>query len=156
MRASVFTLEGIIPFGFESRTNFDASQSLTVTRSDNFTTKPPAVDDDIWKRPAPNFKAQAHASKPPKRNSRDSMCPWKYGTIPGKREQVRRPRVTVLPHVLNPKTEEGGRFLTRFSVLDSYDAKMLMAKELTNKADEYKDPKLHDHRAVSEKYNCTR
>ena len=120
-----------------------------MTRSDNFAPKPPPVDDDIWKRPAPNFKAQAHASKPPKRDSRDSMCPWKYGTFLGKREQVRLPRVTVLPHVLNPKAPDEGRFLTRFNVLDSYDAKKVMAKELTNNAGEYLDPKAHDHRAVS-------
>lgn len=74
------------------------------------------------------------------------MCPWKYGTIPGQREIIKRPTITVLPHILNPKSPDGGRFLTRFNIPDSYEAKVTMAQELTNKAGEYEDPKPHDHR----------
>ena len=120
-----------------------------MSRSENFALKPPPKDDDIWKRPPPNFKAQGHASKPPKRNSRDSMCPWKYGTIPGKREVIKRPQITVLPHILNPQSPEGVRFHTRFNIPDSYQAKVVMAQELVNNCGEYSNPKPHDHRAVS-------
>lgn len=143
--SSVMSL-GIIPFGFEARTSYDASESLALTRSENFHIKPKPVDNDIWKRPPPNFRAQNFASHPPKRNSRDSMQPWKYGTIPGKREIIKRPKVTILPHILNPKTPEGTRFHTQFNIPDSYDGKVEMARELTNKADPYENPKPHDFR----------
>lgn len=147
--ASSITSLGIIPFGFESRTSYDASEALTLSRSENFRLPPPVVDDDIWKRPPPNFRAQNFASHPPKRNSRESMQPWKYGTIPGQRQFVKRPKITVLPHILNPKPQEDRRFHTRFNIPDSYDSKMEMARELMNKAEPYENPKPFDSRDVS-------
>ena len=146
--ASSITSLGLIPFGFDSRTGFDAFQTLTLTRSENFELKPPPIDNDIWKRPPPDFRPQNFAPKPPKRNSRDAMKPCRYGTIPGKREIYKRPRITVLPHILNPKSPEGTRFHTRFNIPDSYEAKLKMAQELTNKTEQYKNPQLHDFRQV--------
>ena len=45
-------------FGFDAKTAFVAAQNLGKTRSDTFRLTPPPPDDDIWKRPAPDFRPQ--------------------------------------------------------------------------------------------------
>ncbi|PAA63402.1 hypothetical protein BOX15_Mlig032252g1 [Macrostomum lignano] len=68
----------LLPFGFEERVNFDARQELQKTRSKHFSVPPPVPDDDIWRRPPPDFRPQAWEPRPPKRNSRDAVQPWRY------------------------------------------------------------------------------
>ena len=87
---------GANPFGFQSKTSFDATKELQKYRSATFTLPPSIVDDDIWKRSAPDFRPQRYAPKPAKRNSRDAMQPWKYGTIPGQKVPVIRDNQVIM------------------------------------------------------------
>ena len=141
----------INPFGFDSKTSYDATEALLQCRSDGFELPEPEVDDDIWKRPPPDFRPQCYAPNPPKRNSREAMKPWNYGTIPGKREIVKRQKGTVrLPHLLQEQTDEKARFVTDgFDIPDSYQARLMFAKEGMNKPGPFIDPKHHDFRGVS-------
>ena len=70
-------------FTFASQSRFNASQDLVLTRSDSYVIRKPLKEDNIWTRPPPDFRPQQYLPKPPKRNSRESMQPWKYGTFPG-------------------------------------------------------------------------
>lgn len=70
-------------FTFATQGRFNAGQDLVLTRSDSYVIRKPPKEDDIWTRPPPDFRPQQYLPKPPKRNSRESMQPWKYGTFPG-------------------------------------------------------------------------
>ena len=142
---------GFVPFGFNSKTNYDANETLIQIRSDTFVRKPDPVDDDIWKRPPPDFRPQKFAPNPPKRNTQASQRPWLYGTIPGQREITKRPRRTVIPHLLKPKeTDEKEKIVTLFHIDRPFTAKKKFVREGMNKAGEYDNPKPHDFRGVSQ------
>ena len=136
------------PFGFEKRTAFDAAKDLLKSRSDSFLLPSPATDDDPWKRAAPDFRPQVYAPKPPKRNSRDAVQPWKYGTIPGEYKFVRRPCTVTLPHVLNPRPPRDQPIVTHFDIPDAAEARMMIVKEGMFPAEPYVMPKPHDFRGV--------
>ena len=138
-----------IPFGFEAKTSYDASETLLHNRSEKFKVKPLPPDDDIWKRPPPDFRPQNFAPKPPKRNSRESQQPWKYGTFPG-HTSVKSPKVVRLPYILQPQPPKDTPFVTQFpDIPGSYEAKVEAAKEGFFKPGPYQPPVPHDFRGVS-------
>ncbi|KAK3589017.1 hypothetical protein CHS0354_007963 [Potamilus streckersoni] len=137
---------GIVPFGFHSRTNYDANETLIQFRSDNFTKKEMVVFENIWKRPPPDFRPQKFAPNPPKRNSIEANQPWRYGTILGKRESIKRPRTKVIPRVLQPPKEEEKTMTTRFRIMRPFTAKKKFVTEGMYAAGEYHMPKPHDFR----------
>ena len=47
---------GIVQFGFHAKTSHDADEALLQTRSENYRVPPPRPDNDIWKRPPPDFR----------------------------------------------------------------------------------------------------
>jgi hypothetical protein len=148
--ASSFTY---VPFGFTSKTQYDANESLIQIRSENFSKVEPEKDNDIWKRPPPDFRPQIFAPKPPKRNSRESMKPENYGTYPGKNKPVKRPERTVIPHMLRPKKPDEGRMILRYHIDRPFTAKKKFVTEGMYKAGEYMNPKPHDFRGVSRLYS---
>ena len=78
------------------------------------------------------------------------MEPWKYGTIPGQRAIYKRPKKTLLPHLLLPPQSEKRRFVTEgFDIPDAFTAKTMFARDGMNKPEMYALPKPHDFRAVS-------
>ncbi|ELT99161.1 hypothetical protein CAPTEDRAFT_197220, partial [Capitella teleta] len=139
---------GMLPFGFHSKTQHDASESLLNTRCKHFLPKQPIPDNDIWKKPPPDFRPQNFAPRPPKRNSRDSQQPWRYGTLPGEGKMTKRPKRPVhLPHILQPKTDSVTQFVTHFrDIPDAYAAKLQASKSAINDAGEYTGPQIHDFR----------
>ena len=143
---------GVKPFGFESRTSHDATEGLTINRSQNFVPFIPEIDDNIWKRPPPDFRPQCFAPRPPKRNSRDSMKPWLYKSESDDvyEEYVRKQKDRVtLPHIARSRTlDEEEPFVTRFKLLDSHGAKLVYPREGMYKPGPYKMPKPHDFRGV--------
>ncbi len=108
------------PFSFDGKTSFNAREDLSRTRSLNFHIRPAPIDDDVWKIPPPDFRPQNSAPKPPKRNSRESMQPWKYGTHPGHNERnTKQDKVFLLHSLQLPSKKEERRdepveFVTRF------------------------------------------
>lgn len=137
---------GLIPFGFQSKTNYDANESLIQIRSESFQKHTPVQEEDIWKRPPPDFRPQIFAPKPPKRNSRESQKPWLYGTIPGQRESVKRVRPKVIPHLLKPKTEENKGLVTYFHIDRPFTAKKKFVREGMYEKGEFVNPAPHDFR----------
>lgn len=137
---------GLIPFGFQSKTNYDANESLIQIRSESFQKHAPVQEEDIWKRPPPDFRPQIFAPKPPKRNSRESQQPWLYGTIPGQRESVKRVRPKVIPHLLKPKTEENKGLVTYFHIDRPFTAKKKFVREGMYEKGEFVNPAPHDFR----------
>lgn len=140
---------GIVPFGFHSKTQYDANESLIQIRSEKYEPLDPEKDNDIWKRPPPDFRPQIFAPKPPKRNSRDSMQPWRYGTFPGQREIFKRERQKVIPHILIPRKEEKARFETMARMMRPFTAKKKFVSEGMYKPGAFEDLKEHDFRGVS-------
>ena len=139
---------GMVPFGFHSKTNYDANESLIQIRSDNFTKNIPLKEDDIWKRPPPDFRPQIFAPKPPKRNTQDSQMPWLYGTIPGQREIIKRERPKVIPHLLQTKDKDNKGLVTYFHIDRPFTAKKKFVREGMNEPGEYVNPTPHDYRGV--------
>lgn len=144
--ASSFTY---VPFGFTSKTQYDANESLIQIRSENYSKVEPEKDNDIWKRPPPDFRPQIFAPKPPKRNSRESMKPENFGTYPGTNKPVKRPERTVIPHMLRPKKPDEGRMILRYHIDRPFTAKKKFVTEGMYKAGEFVNPKPHDFRGVS-------
>ncbi|XP_006822125.1 uncharacterized protein LOC100374336 [Saccoglossus kowalevskii] len=135
------------PFGFNNKTNFAALENLVLTRSDSYILRKPPPDDNVWKRPAPDFRPQVWAPSPPKRNTQDSMKPCKYGTYPGDYlKRPRKPRAQVLPHLLLPERAASPQIVTRFRIPDPYEAKLLYVKHGVYPKGQYKMPKPHDFR----------
>ena len=97
-------------FAFEKKSNYDATNELIRLRDSNFRIRPPSKDDDIWKRPPPDFRPQCFEPKPPKRNSREAMKPWKYDTEGEKDDPLetsgKRQEKLALPELLKPKVAE--------------------------------------------------
>lgn len=137
---------GLMPFGFPAKTNYDANESLIQIRSENFEKKVVEKEEDIWKRPPPDFRRQCYAPKPPRRNAVESMRPWLYGTIPGQREIIKRPRRKVIPHLLQPQREEEKKFETYYHIDRPFTAKKKSVIEGMYEAGEYENPKPHDFR----------
>lgn len=139
---------GLIPFGFHSKTNYDANESLIQIRSDNFIKKVEEKEEDVWTRPPPDFRPQKFAPQPPKRNSRESQRPWLYGTIPGQRESVKRERTKVVPHLLKPKVKEDKGLVTLFHTDRPFTAKKKFVREGMYPKEQYENPMPHDYRGV--------
>lgn len=137
-----------VPFGFTSKTQYDANESLIQIRSENFSKLVPEKDNDIWKRPPPDFRPQVFAPKPPKRNSREAMRPENYGTFPGKHVTVKRPVRNVIPHMLRPAKPDEGRMSLRFHIDRPFTAKKRFVREGMYKAGQFKNPQPHDFRGV--------
>lgn len=135
-----------VPFGFTSKTQYDANESLIQIRSENFSKLVPEKDNDIWKRPPPDFRPQVFAPKPPKRNSREAMRPENYGTFPGKHVTVKRPVRNVIPHMLRPAKPDEGRMSLRFHIDRPFTAKKKFVREGMYKAGQFKNPQPHDFR----------
>ena len=47
---------GLVQFGFHAKTSHDADEALLQTRSENYKAPPPTIDNDVWKRPPPDFR----------------------------------------------------------------------------------------------------
>ncbi|XP_072021348.1 putative uncharacterized protein C7orf78 [Amphiura filiformis] len=134
-------------FSFPGKSKFKAGQDLLLTRSDSYTIRKPHQEDDIWRRPPPNFCPQSYAAKPPKRNSQESMKPWKYGTYPGHyKNRMKKEKVVSLPKALQPERPKSTKLVNRFKILDSFEAKCLFVSEGMHQKEKYANPKQHDFR----------
>ncbi|KAK3765699.1 hypothetical protein RRG08_026175 [Elysia crispata] len=137
---------GIVQFGFHAKTSYDADEALLQTRSENFKLQAGEKDRDIWKRPPPDFRYVVYDPNPPKRNTVDSMQPWKFGTIPGQREIVKKNKEDGrLPRLFDQKQKEP-EIITRFHIDRPFTAKKKFVREGMNPAGFYENPKLHDYR----------
>ena len=146
-RRTVRTNYEIQPFGFHSKTAYDATESILNQRNDNFRIKPPLRDNDIWKRPPPDFSPQNFRARPPKRNSRDAMRPERFHSRHD--DSVRESQSSVaLPHILRTKPPSTPQLETVFNISGSWEAKLEYAKEGINKAGLYENPAPHDYRQV--------
>ncbi|XP_055874389.1 uncharacterized protein LOC106077126 [Biomphalaria glabrata] len=137
-----------VHFDFYTKTLHDAHDALLQTRSAHFRRRPAEQEKDIWKRKPPDFRYVVYDPHPPKRNTVDSMQPWRYGTIPGQREIIKRVRSEGhLPRLLeDDSNDEGTQFKTRFRFERPFTAKKKFVASGSNKPGEYESPKPHDFR----------
>lgn len=140
-------------FSFENQSSYDANRELTRLRDINFRLRPPSKDDDIWKRPPPDFRPQCFEPRPPKRNSREAMKPWRYtdekddNTSPPNSATSQTPMS--LPELMKPKSAEEKDFTLKFHIMDSAESKADFVTTGMFPAGPFKNPKIHDHRPVS-------
>nr|XP_054767825.1 uncharacterized protein LOC129275075 [Lytechinus pictus] len=131
------------------KSKYQAGQDLLVTRSDSYLIRPSEKLDDIWKRPPPDFTLQRYMPKPPKRNTRESMQPWRWGTFPGEKKVAQttteKPTVT-LPKILQPPRPRSRKILTRFNIPDSDQARKEAVKTLVHPKETFENPQPHDFR----------
>ncbi|XP_046356191.2 uncharacterized protein LOC124135058 [Haliotis rufescens] len=137
---------GIVQFGFHAKTSFDADDALLQTRSEKLKVKKNTKDDDIWRKPPPDFRVAVYDPRPPKRNTIDSMQPWRYGTIPGERTRVKRERASLLPVIFRDNGQKEAKFVTRFHIPRPFTAKKQFVKDGMYPAKEYETPQRHDFR----------
>uniref|UniRef100_A0A2C9LT61 Uncharacterized protein n=1 Tax=Biomphalaria glabrata TaxID=6526 RepID=A0A2C9LT61_BIOGL len=137
-----------VHFDFYTKTLHAAHDALLQTRSSHFRRRPAEQDKDIWKRKPPDFRYVVYDPHPPKRNTVDSMQPWRYGTIPGQREIIKRVRSEGhLPRLLeDDSNDEGTQFKTQFRLERPFTAKKKFVASGSNKPGEYESPKPHDFR----------
>ncbi|XP_071942092.1 putative uncharacterized protein C7orf78 [Antedon mediterranea] len=135
---------------FKSQNEFKANSKLCLTRSEKYNIQKPEINRDIWQRKPPDFRPQTYRPKPPKRNTRLSMQPWKYGTFPG----TNKPQQTTvesyelkLPKLLQPERPKSGQLINTFKIIDSNESKKLFVKEGMHLKGTYKMPEKHDFRA---------
>ncbi|KAK2157040.1 hypothetical protein LSH36_200g04082 [Paralvinella palmiformis] len=142
------SLYAINPFNFDAKTSYEATESLLQTRAAAYERPEPPKDHDIWKLPPPDFRPQCYEPRPPPRNSREAIKPWKYGTIPGRRPQpiTRHSAPLRLPSILQERQEEEGQFVTAFKIDGPWEAKLLYVKEGVFRPGRYQMPKPHDFR----------
>ncbi|XP_033103217.1 uncharacterized protein LOC117106011 [Anneissia japonica] len=132
---------------FMSRDDFKASKNLRLTRSGQYTIEKEKLDQDVWQRKPPDFRPQTYRPSPPKRNTRESMQPWKYGTFPGTSKP--KPLVSYelkFPKLLQPARPKSRQFINKFKIIDSDEAKQLFVKEGMYPREAYQMPKKHDFR----------
>ncbi|XP_030846798.1 uncharacterized protein LOC763406 [Strongylocentrotus purpuratus] len=131
------------------KSKFQSGQDLLVTRSDSYLIRPRERPEDIWKRPPPDFTLQRYMPKPPKRNTRESMQPWRWGTLPGEKKIAQtiaeKPTVT-LPKILQPPRPKSRKILTRFKIPDSDEARKVAVKQLVHHKEKFENPQPHDFR----------
>ncbi len=144
-----------LPFGFSAKTSHDASEDLTLVRSATFLLNSQSAGDhgrDIWRRPAPDFRPQVYNPRPPKRNSRDAVQPWKYTSLSEETEMEQSPQKSdsaALPRLFQTRSVDEDRFLTHFRILDPDGARMEASKSGYFPRGQYVMPKPHDFRGVS-------
>ncbi|XP_074659314.1 putative uncharacterized protein C7orf78 [Tubulanus polymorphus] len=145
-------LTTINPFGFSSQTAYNAKENLLKCRSDTYLIRHEPPDVDIWSRKPPDFRPQSFAPKPPPRNSREAMKPWRYTNasdgyynwrLSEKRDGL------VLPSLLRPSWQDPRpKFRTKFDFPDPHEARVDAVKTKTFKQGPYTNPKPHDHRGL--------
>ena len=146
-------------FGFEAKRSYDATQELSKSRDNNFRLRPRVKDEDIWKRAPPDFRPQCFEPKPPKRNSRDAMKPWRYGSHGARQrdlelsDEQREDDDIKLPELMNAReTNKEADFVTRFHVMDPAEARADSVRKGMFGRQMYTHPKHHDHREVGYQY----
>lgn len=146
------------PFGWNSRTSFDATQHLLRSRSESFVLRAQPPDMDVWKRPPPDFRPQCYAPKPPKRNSKEAMKPWRHNEKENEedeeneREGEKDGKNVQLPSLVSlsqSDKQEPEDFVTRFRVLTPNGARAMFVRHGTYYPGMYQSPKPHDFRGVS-------
>lgn len=147
---SAVSVLGLNPFGFESKNTFDASLDLTHSRSARFAVRPPEPDADIWRRKPPDFRLQVYNPNPPKRNSRDAMQPWKYGTYPGEEKPKKRAQSVNLPNIFKEGKEDilKNLDLSSSNLMGISDEKNHFVREGMYPAGPYSNPKDPDFRGL--------
>ncbi|CAH1789400.1 unnamed protein product [Owenia fusiformis] len=148
---SIASSFGVKDFGFEAKTSYDATEHLLKSRSDNYFNKSEDPVDDIWKRQPPDFRPQIFGPYPPKRNTQDSMQPWKYGTFPGKQSSLKQDendKVELPPvlQIIQKPSREKTRFMTRFHIDDPHEARQITLRNDLLPPGDYVPPQLHDFR----------
>lgn len=147
-------------YGFESKTLLDAFGDLLVERSQHFTTAPPPLNRDIWKRKPPDFTPRVYDPKPPKRNSREAIQPWKYFSASDQRMLERKAAASdgeecCLPQIFRDTAtgdandaNKCDEFVTRFKTIGQFDAKVLFVRHGMRRRSAYRMPKPHDFRGL--------
>lgn len=136
-------------FDFVAHEKYQASFDLLTTRSKTFCAPPKPYNDDIWNRKPPDFRPQTYLPKPPKRNTRESMQPWKYFTESTDKEinlKKKRHKGVELPKVLQPKRPKSRKMNLKFNIPSSDDARKDFVKKGVHPKDVYVNPKPHDFR----------
>ncbi|XP_038049402.1 uncharacterized protein LOC119723010 [Patiria miniata] len=136
-------------FSFATQSRFNAGRDLVLTRSDSYVIRKPPKEFDIWEHPPPDFRPQQYLPKPPKRNSRESMQPWKYGTFPGQKKAMSKTegkKSVALPKILQPVRPRSEQMVTRFKIDDPHEARAKFVREGMYPKEQYQMPKKHDFR----------
>ncbi|XP_072179326.1 putative uncharacterized protein C7orf78 [Diadema setosum] len=147
-RTRATTIMNPAEVSFIDKSKFQARHDLLTTRSDSYLIRPAEEPEDIWKRPPPDFTLQRYMPKPPKRNTRESMQPWRWDCYPGvkKEEKVADKTTVTLPKILQPPRPRSRKMLTKFRIADPDAARKQAVKELMHAQERYENPKPHDFR----------
>jgi len=138
------SLGPLVQFGFHAKTSYDADEALLQTRSESFKLRPTEKDDDIWKRPPPDFRYAVYDPRPPKRNTQAAMQPWRYGPLGAAGARQRPP--PRLPGLLTAPPERLKPLVTQFHIDRPFTAKKKFVRRGQNEPGAYQDPAPHDYR----------
>lgn len=146
---------------FSAQISFDAGNALRLTRDSHFHLEPPPPDRNIWRRKPPDFRLQAFAPRPPKRNSRAANQPWRFSADSDARvtqwRQDKAERVPVPPkgalqtdyEAAMAGAEETAQlppFRARFRAERPYTAKLKAARADQGHRERYSAPQETDFR----------
>lgn len=155
----------------QDKENFEAITNLTRLRGssyDDYEATKKSINDtyaSVWDKKPIDFSPRLYHPRPPKRNSRESMKPWKYGRdshreVCGSVSSSAKLRIPLdLKDYLRDKShkemieETRSDFQRSFRLLTANGARIEASKSMgfRDGLDQYRNPEPHDFRGVIEK-----
>ncbi|XP_073533385.1 putative uncharacterized protein C7orf78 homolog [Phyllobates terribilis] len=130
---------------FSRQVKFNANENLAIERSNNFMFPKTIPENNIWKKKPPDFSVGLYRSlNLPRRSEESKMRERRNRNQVLKRNEMEMIRDPPPPQLR--KSEEPEKFLTRFRLVEPFEANLLYVKNGVYPKDKYKDPKPHDFR----------
>lgn len=138
-------------FDFTAHDKYQATSDLLLTRSASFSVPHKTLTKDVWSIKPPDFRPQNYLPKPPKRNTRESMQPWKYSNETNfePKTKNKKKHEVKMPKVLEPRRPKSRKMNLKFDILSADDAKKMTVKGGLYPKGKYSNPVPHDFRQVS-------
>ncbi|XP_069585422.1 putative uncharacterized protein C7orf78 homolog isoform X1 [Ranitomeya imitator] len=133
-------------FLFSRQVKFNANVKLAAERSQQHFMGPKRIpENNIWKKKPPDFSVRLYKSlNLPRRSEESNMKERRNRNQILKINELEMIRDSPPPRPR--KSEESGTFLTRFRLMEPFEANLLYVKNGVYPKDKYEDPKPHDFR----------
>ncbi|KAM4029061.1 uncharacterized protein C7orf78 homolog [Anomaloglossus baeobatrachus] len=130
---------------FSRQVRFNANENLAVERSHRVLLPKTIPEKNIWKKKPPDFSVRLYKSlNLPRRSEESNIKERRTRDQNLTRQEMEVIRDTPPPRLR--KSKEPGKFLTRFRLMEPFEANILYVKNGVYPKDKYRDPKPHDFR----------
>lgn len=140
----------------QDKLKFEASSHLVKLRntSRNYEKKESEITN-VWEKKPIDFSPRLYQPKPPKRNSKEAMKPWKYKTLMREKEASinvpsKKCELGLNEYLVKKVSNMQPSFKTSFRLLTPNQARIEASKTMgfRDGLELYRNPKSHDFRGV--------